>query len=118
MVLFDRDVCVAFYVSEQGSLNSDAVSSVILPFLSPAALSKTTMTTSTNIGVKEMRPYRGLIKDGLGHFGYGPRSGGSMGPHHSSMKSWKKATPMSYQATFRSLMFLFPVPSLGDLYLP
>ena len=80
MVLFAGNVAVNFYVSEQGSINIDAVSVVILPFLSPAALTKSTLTPSTKIGVNEIRPFRSLIKDGLGHLGYGPRSGGSMGP--------------------------------------
>ena len=33
LVLFAGDVAVNFYVSEQGSINIDAVSVVILPFL-------------------------------------------------------------------------------------
>ena len=95
MILFAGDVALNFFISEQEAINMDAIHVVFLPFYPPAALTKSSLTPSTKIRVREIRPFKSLIKEGRGHLCFGPRSGGSLGPHHHQMK----ALPTSYRST-------------------
>ena len=111
MILFAEDVAPNFFVSEQEAINIDAIHVVLLPFYPTAALTKFSLTPFNKIGVREIRLFKSLTKEGLGHLGFVPRCGGSLGPHHHQMKGWLKALPTSYQGNVGLMAHLLAIVS-------
>ena len=93
--LFVRNVVLDAFLSEQASINLDALNCALLLFYPPAALTRSSLTHSTKMGVREMKKFRTLVGEGLGHVGFGPRQGG---PHHRLVRGWMLALPTTYQA--------------------
>jgi len=104
--LFVGNIVLDAFISEQSSINIDAMNSALLLFCPPAALNKSCLTYASEMGVKEMKRFRTLVVEGLGHVCFGPRQGGARGPHHRLVRGWMLALPTSYGAQVALLAHL------------
>ena len=122
VILFAATVVFNCYLDRGLRLNLDALSVVMLPFYPPQLLNKSQISPSTKLGTRQLRSYQELIRDGLGHEGFGPRSKGSFGPHHEDMDFYTRRLPGEYTAQVALMAHLItaasricskPVPGLG-----
>ena len=80
VILFVGKICLDTFRNEQTAINQDALNCALLLFYPPAALTRSSLTYSTKMGVREMKKFRTLVGEVLGHMDFGPRCGGARGP--------------------------------------